>query len=210
MGLWPVEVRPVSVSACSARRGFTLVELVIVVVIIGIIAAVAVPRMSRGSEAAKASTTAANLALLQKAIDNFTAEHSGLTPAQNTDGSASIDFDRFAKLLLQRSDESGNPNESGYMGPYLSTFPTNPFTLCKRMRFDGTAAVQNCSWRYVSATATVYADHDGTGGLCKVGSHNTPVVVGGGGGGSGGGVDSGVGGSSGPKLEGVITPAELD
>ena len=188
-----------------ARSGFTLVELVIVVVIIGILAAIAVPRMSRGSEAAKASTVAANLALLQKAIDNYAAEHGGLTPAQNADGSASIDETRFEKLLLNRSTESGNTDDSGLFGPYLGTFPTNPYTLCKKIRFDGSSTPQNCSWRYLSATATVYADHDGSGGLCKIGSHNVAAPSG------SGGTPVGGGGTSGSQgTESIISPAELN
>src|SRR4051812_8894152 len=61
--------------APQARRGFSLIELVIVVVIIGIIAAIAVPRMSRGSQGASDSALGANLAVLRNAVDLYQTEH---------------------------------------------------------------------------------------------------------------------------------------
>src|SRR3954467_15690455 len=61
----------------AARRGFSLVELVIVVVIIGIIAAIAIPRMSRGSAGAADSAGSSNLAVLRSANVLYATENGG-------------------------------------------------------------------------------------------------------------------------------------
>jgi prepilin-type N-terminal cleavage/methylation domain-containing protein len=71
-------------AASFARRGFSLIELVIVVVIIGIIGAIAIPRMSRGVESAGDSALSGNLAVLRAAIDLYSTEHGGTYPAAST------------------------------------------------------------------------------------------------------------------------------
>src|SRR5688500_621339 len=104
----------------SARRGFSLIELVIVVVIIGIIAAIAIPRLSRGAAGAADSAIAGNLSVLRNAIDLYATEHGGTYPALAT----------FEAQLTQFSDASGTTSATktatAIYGPYLRKVPPLP------------------------------------------------------------------------------------
>jgi prepilin-type N-terminal cleavage/methylation domain-containing protein len=111
----------------SARRGFSLIELVIVVVIIGIIAAIAIPRMSRGSQGAADSALSGNLSVLRNAIDLYQTEH------QNYPASALGDTQAvFERQLTKYTDATGASNANGTKdashtyGPYLRKIPPLP------------------------------------------------------------------------------------
>lgn len=142
-----------------ATRAFTLIELVIVVVIIGIIAAVAIPRMSRGAESAKWHAVKADSIVLQEAVDLYTAEHEGRTPATDDGGNLDTDSQRFMDRLLQRTDESGALTTLGAFGPYLRSFPRNPFTNCPMVRVSGDPAPSDCAWFYDIGLGSIRPDH---------------------------------------------------
>lgn len=57
----------------AARRGFTLVELVIVVLVIGIIAAIAAPKMFDTAGSARTNSTQQSLRTLRQAIELYRA-----------------------------------------------------------------------------------------------------------------------------------------
>lgn len=102
----------------SARRGFSLVELVIVLVIIGIIAAIAVPRFSSATEAAHAKTVAGTLRIVNGAMELYKADH-GYYPGVKPDGTMHPTGMFVNELLAPISGAT----------PYLRGpgFPTNPF-----------------------------------------------------------------------------------
>ena len=145
-----------------ARRGFSLIELVIVVVIIGIIAAIAIPRMSRGSAGAADSALAQNLSILRNAMDMYQTEHNGIYPAVS--GSVTV-----PDLLLKYSNIDGTAvsatkdTANGIVyGPYLRTVP--PITVGANKGKNG-IAVSNTAGTAPTATATtawLYNSVDGT------------------------------------------------
>ncbi len=112
-------IRPVKKRVCQQARsiGFSLIELVIVVVIIGIIGAIAVPRMSRGSEGAAISSLIQDIAVLNKALDLYAAEHGGDYPHPA----------RIAAQLTGKTDSAGNAWSNGIAyGPYIRSIPPLP------------------------------------------------------------------------------------
>lgn len=129
------------------------------VVIIGIIAAVAIPRMSRGAENAKWQAVKADSIILQEAVDHYTAEHAGRSPAIDENGTTDSDSQRFMDRLLQRTDENGALTSLGAFGPYLRRFPRNPFTNCPMVRVSGDPSPSDCAWFYDTGLGSIRPDH---------------------------------------------------
>jgi prepilin-type N-terminal cleavage/methylation domain-containing protein len=142
--------------ASRARRGFSLIELVIVVVIIGIIAAIAIPRMSRGASGAADSALASNLAVLRSAIDLFQTEHGGVFPL----------VAKFEGQLTTFSDDGGTPNatkDSTYIfGPYLRAIPPLPVGAKKGAVGVAAADAAGIGWIYDEDTGAIHANTEAT------------------------------------------------
>jgi prepilin-type N-terminal cleavage/methylation domain-containing protein len=126
-------------NANTARKGFSLIELVIVVVIIGIIAAIAIPRMSRGTAGAADSALSGNLTILRNAVELYATEHGGTFP------------DDPATQLTQYSNDAGGTSATKttthIYGPYLRKIP--PITVGS---LKGTAAASELLVQTTDAT----------------------------------------------------------
>jgi general secretion pathway protein G len=133
----------------TARRGFSLIELVIVVVIIGIIGAVAVPRMSRGAQGAAVSALSADLLRLNNAVDFYVIEHDGNKP----------DATKISAQLTGKTNASGDvwagaPGEVAY-GPYLRTVPPLPLGDKKGNSLIKTTDGAGVGWIWVPAKCII-------------------------------------------------------
>jgi prepilin-type N-terminal cleavage/methylation domain-containing protein len=145
----------------TSPRAFSLIELVMVVAIIGIIAAIAVPRLASASERARQRQVEANAAILQRAVDLYAAEHAERTPAHRPDGSVSDDALEFIRRLMGKTSDTGALSPTGLFGPYLKSWPRNPYTICRLIRIDGPDGAKNCAWRFHSASGRITPDHTG-------------------------------------------------
>ena len=98
----------------SARRGFTLVEIILVVVIILTLAAVVGPRLVGKAKAAKIGTTKIQMANLKASLGEFEV-HAGRFPttAEGLDA-----------LLKKPSDLS----DDQWTGPYVDSTPKDGFS----------------------------------------------------------------------------------
>jgi prepilin-type N-terminal cleavage/methylation domain-containing protein len=140
-----------------ARRGFSLIELVIVVVIIGIIAAIAIPRMSKGAAGAAEASLSGDLTILRNAIDLYHTEHGG----------ADTDFPRVANFALamtgySKTDHSAQATKdtaNGFVfGPYIrGSIPALPVGAKKGQNGVAAAAGPTIGWEYDENTGTIRA-----------------------------------------------------
>lgn len=146
-------------AALAAPLAFTLVELIIVVVIIGLLAAMAVPRLVGASENAERAQITGDLATFRGAIDLYTVEHRGRSPAHDATGSINGDESFFRQRMLAPTDEQGNPLATGAFGGYLDHIPLNPYTTCPQIQIGNWTDNTDCAWRFDPATGQLRPDH---------------------------------------------------
>jgi len=109
-----------------ARKGFTLVEILIVVIILGILAAIVIPQFTEASGEARVSNLMTNLQTIRSQLLLYKTQHLEKLPAS----AAGEDGDDFAAQMTQYTDVDGavnaTPDSDFPYGPYLQTIPVNP------------------------------------------------------------------------------------
>jgi general secretion pathway protein G len=146
----------------QAKRGFTLVEILIVVVILGILAAIVVPQFTQASTEAKTNSLCSNLQSLRSQIQLFKVQHNDTPPNAATFESEMVyctDID-----LANAATPSKERTATYEFGPYLERVPDNPFTSDSTVAdADGAApAAGAAGWLYDEDTGEIYAAPDTT------------------------------------------------
>ena len=123
-------------------RGFTLVEILIVVIILGILAAIVIPQFTNASNDARNNSVASTLQTMRGQIELFKIQHADTVP---TEGS-------LVTLLTSKTNTTGTVLTAGvttgYLGPYVQTFPINPIN---GLSVVGTQAGTGVGWVYTTA-----------------------------------------------------------
>ncbi|MGD0769681.1 MAG: prepilin-type N-terminal cleavage/methylation domain-containing protein [Tepidisphaeraceae bacterium] len=96
-----------------ARRGFTLVEILIVVIILGILAAIVIPQFTNASQNARESSLQSTLQTLRSQIQLYKLQHGDSLPDLVADWTP-----------LTGPTSYGNPTQT--FGPYMQAIPVNP------------------------------------------------------------------------------------
>ena len=104
-----------------ARKGFTLVEILIVVIILGILAAIVIPQFTNASEDARKSSLTSQLQTIRSQLELYKLQHRDAWPT--TDGTA--DASKWDwNLMVNKTNENGG-NTNANLGPYLQSNPDN-------------------------------------------------------------------------------------
>jgi len=106
-----------------SNKGFTLVEILIVVIILGILAAIVIPQFTEASNDARESALKSDLQTIRSQVELYKIQHLDCLPGLQADGS--IDDDDFVDDMTGQTDQDGTAGTA--FGPYLQSFPTNPF-----------------------------------------------------------------------------------
>ena len=131
----------------QAKKGFTLVEILIVVVILGILAAIVIPQFTSASEAAKASSMVTQLQTLRSQFELYQVQHNGNYPTlAQMDGT-----DEEFSVMVNSTDVNGATTGTDY-GPYLQKAPVNSFSDGNEVEADNTA-----DWQYTAADGSILA-----------------------------------------------------
>jgi general secretion pathway protein G len=138
----------------KAKRGFTLVEILIVVVILGILAAIVIPQFTEASTEARTSSLCTDLQTMRSQIELYKVQHKDEMPGS---GTAS-----FQEALIGKTDIYGavstDPND---FGPYIQKIPTNQFNKLDTVEEGtGTPGGGNCGWYFNTSTGAFHADDD--------------------------------------------------
>jgi len=108
----------------KAKKGFTLVEILIVVVILGILAAIVIPQFTDASTEAKEANLKSTLQSVRSQIELYKIQHNDNFPATSTSDTA------FASRMTGYTDVEGETvafDAAGALGPYLQSMPKNPW-----------------------------------------------------------------------------------
>ena len=127
-----------------ASKGFTLVEILIVVIILGILAAIVVPQFTEAGGDAKVSAMSSDLQTVRSQLQLYKLQHNSSWPS-----------DPVTQLTTQ-TDVTGAAGTD--FGPYLTTFPTNPFTNSSDVDIDGTKGDDSHAWFFNSTTGEFAPD----------------------------------------------------
>ena len=124
----------------AARRGFTLIEILIVVIILGILAAIVIPQFGSASKEAKQASLKTSVQTLRSQVALFRLQHNDFLPGANplVGSGATFSLATFWSQLTSFTDINGatNTTRTGAFdkGPYMQSIPKNP--LCPN---NGTA-----------------------------------------------------------------------
>src|SRR5579863_2911639 len=153
-----------------ARRGFTLIEILIVVIILGILAAIVIPQFSNASTSAKTSAVVSTAQSLRSQVALYKLQHNDTLPAQAT----------FWTLMTTQTDSLGaawtnsaaNQAAGGPWGPYMQSTPPNALNgQTTVLDVPGVlyVAVGACGWAY---------DYNGGTGSGRIyGTDSTQLVL---------------------------------
>ncbi len=156
----------------TAKRAFTLVEILIVVILLGILAVIVVPKFSNATATARASMVADNLRIMRSQLVVFKSQHRDVAAGYpNCDSTGAPTEAAFIEHMTMASTSEGNlaaPGTPGFRhGPYFREIPPNPLNAKSTVQIipDGAAvpAVGDDShgWIYKPAELVFKADSPG-------------------------------------------------
>ena len=137
----------------KAKRGFTLVEILIVVVILGILAAIVIPQFTGAASEAKLSSLVSDLQTIRSQIELYKLQHNEALPslviAAGVNGLTGV-------TLVDGTQVAAGTDDS--YGPYLQRMPTNQFNNDATVDSTGTVGDGGGGWEYNTTTGVIYPD----------------------------------------------------
>jgi general secretion pathway protein G len=152
-----------------AKKGFTLVEILIVVIILGILAAIVIPQFTSASEDARKNSLTSQVQTLRSQIELYKLQHTE-TGNATLFGTLTNPETTWAELTGVTGKNSGTATIAATdikCGPYLQTIPVNGLNNLSTVVVNTTVSEQTASglgavgFAYNSDTGKFFAVKDG-------------------------------------------------
>jgi general secretion pathway protein G len=127
-----------------AKKGFTLVEILIVVVILGILAAIVIPQFTEASTEAKTSSLVTDLQSVRSQIQLYKVNHNDNLPGVPNGTQHPATGATFSTAMTGYTDVFGaikTSTDPNTYGPYLMKIPTNQFVDTSNVSIGNTNGV---------------------------------------------------------------------
>jgi len=151
----------------KAKKGFTLVEILIVVVILGILAAIVIPQFTGASTEAKESSLVSNLQTMRSQIELFKIQHNDILPGEILNGGVTTPADAitFVNAMCLKTDQYGNVGTGAIFrfGPYMKKIPSNPFSNADGETVAGTGLADDGAMVAVGGSKLATGNSDASG-----------------------------------------------
>jgi len=147
-------IRSVGSLSSRARKGFTLVEILIVVIILGILAAIVIPQFTNASTSARQSNMASQCQTLKSQITLYSLQHNDNAPVSTTSNGTSL----FTQLTESTDATGAATTTAPFFGPYMQSVPVNPLTATTAVDYEtssqplGTSVGTAVGWVYLATT----------------------------------------------------------
>ncbi len=151
----------------QAKRGFTLVEILIVVVILGILAAIVIPQFTQASTEAKENSLCSNLQSLRSQIELYKCQHNDTAPTFADFNDQMVYCTNIDGGIEGTGSKQRNVAAGYEYGPYLERIPENPFNNKSSIAERTTAGTpaeagdDTTGWQYNEDTGEIYSNDDG-------------------------------------------------
>jgi general secretion pathway protein G len=142
----------------TAKKGFTLVEILIVVIILGILAAIVIPQFTQASTQAKESNLKTNLQTIRSQLLLYKMQHDAEAYPGAEFVAQMTTYTNSAGTAQAAADATHN------LGPYLQSIPTNPASNVNTVRIVTGASTafaapsSDGGWWFNSTTGEFRAD----------------------------------------------------
>jgi len=122
----------------TAKKGFTLIEILIVVIILGILAAIVIPQFSSASGDARKASLQSTAQTLRSQIALYKLQHGDKLPDLTANSGLN-----WALLTATSVDPQGNT-----VGPYMQSTPINSLTNGSVVKNGNNVAVAGADFVY--------------------------------------------------------------
>lgn len=134
----------------KARRGFSLIGVVVVMVVLGVLATVMGPQLGSAASDARLASLCESLQNVRRHIEVYRRQHDGALPASA--GETGEDF-------VRRMTEPGQSPAEEDSRPRLERMPVNPFNRLDTVRVGAApAGAGTHGWRFDPITGDFLAD----------------------------------------------------
>jgi len=120
--------------------------------LLGLLASIIVPQFGEASNDARTSNLRKNLQFVRAQLELYRLQHNNSYPTD------------IAAQLTGKTDGDGTLDASGMFGPYLRSFPANPF-IDDPAQASETGGADGDGWNYDNATGAFLANSTGHGSL---------------------------------------------